>query len=324
VNPHDDPELKRSLDALPRSIEPPEDVWPAVRARLAPRRGARAWRPATLRLAAGFALLAVAAGWLATERRGAAAWQLASRSADAHAVRLVPGDTLATGAGERALLRVGRIGEVAVAPQTRVRLLEARRTRQRLALDRGTIVARISAPPRLFVVETPSGTVVDLGCAYTLQVDQGGDATLRVTLGWVSSERAGRESLVPAGFHVRMDGVDGIGTPVADDAPAPLRSAAAQFDAGDSASLEPILSAARPLDAVTLWHLLARTAGARRGKVYDRLAALAPPPPGVTQAEALRLDRRGLRLWWVSLPGTLPIYPSWRTTLWTWWLKLVG
>jgi hypothetical protein len=75
---------------------------------------------------------------------------------------------------------------------------------------------------------------------------------------------------------------------------------------------------------VTLWHLLARTDGALRDRVYGRLAALAPPPAEVSREAALRLDARALRLWWVRLPATLPIYPSWRTTLWTWWLRLFG
>lgn len=325
MNPHDDLDLQRSLDALPRSIEPPEDLWPAVRARLALRRRAPVWHvSATWRIAAGLALLAVAAGWLWTERRDAAAWRIESAAAGTSPARLMPGGVLATGAGERALVRVGTIGQVEIEPGTRVRLLEARRTRQRLALVRGTITARVSAPPRLFIVETPAGTVADLGCAYTLEVDSAGDAAIHVTLGWVASERGGRESLVPAGFRVRMDSVDGVGTPVADDAPAPLRDAVARLDAGDPSSLDAVLATARPRDAVTLWHLLARTGGAGRERVHDRLAALAPPPPGVTRDEVLRLDRRGLRLWWVRLPGTLPIYPTWRTTLWTWWLRLFG
>ena len=65
---HDDLELKRALDALPRSIDPPEDLWPSVRGRLAPRlaRGtvrppdwSAGVRPPTLRLPAGIAPLGV-------------------------------------------------------------------------------------------------------------------------------------------------------------------------------------------------------------------------------------------------------------------------
>ena len=211
-----------------------------------------------------------------------------------------------------------------MAPNTRVRLLHARRTRHRLALESGAIAARITAPPRLFFVETPSGTVVDLGCAYTLEVDSGGDSFLHVTAGWVAFEREGRESLVPAGFRVRTTRTAGVGTPVADDATAAFGAGIRRFDAGDHAVLEALLASARPRDAVSVWHLLSRTAGAERERVFERLAALVPPPEGVSRHGALQLDRRALRLWWVRLPATIPIYPAWRTTLWTWWLKLVG
>ena len=323
MNAQDDLELKRSLEGLPRSIEPPEDLWPSVRARLVPRR-ARWLRPAALRIAAGLALLAVAAGWLLVETRSASTWRIAGLAPGASGRVFAPGEALATGAGERVSVAVGTIGRVDVAPNTRVRLLDARRTRQRLALDAGAIEARISAPPRLFIVETPSGRVVDLGCAYRLEVDSAGDGFVRVTLGWISSERDGRESLVPEGFRLAMTRTRGIGTPVAEDAPAALAAAVRRFDGGDSAAADAALAAARPRDAVTLWHLLARTDGALRDRVYDRLAALAPPPAEVSREAALRLDARALRLWWVRLPATLPIYPSWRTTLWTWWLRLFG
>ena len=75
---------------------------------------------------------------------------------------------------------------------------------------------------------------------------------------------------------------------------------------------------------MTLWHLLARTEGISREAVFSRLAALAPAPPSVSRAELLRLDRLALRLWWLELPGTIPIYPDWVQTVWTWWLKLFG
>ena len=48
-----------------------------------------------------------------------------------------------------------------------------------LALARGEIRAKISAPPRLFFVDTPSGTAVDLGCEYTLQTDEDGTGMLQ-------------------------------------------------------------------------------------------------------------------------------------------------
>ena len=68
---------------------------------------------------------------------------------------------------------------------------------------RGTIHARIWAPPRFFFVNTPSAVAIDLGCEYTLQVDDAGAGLMRVTPGWVGFESDGRESFVPEGADVR-------------------------------------------------------------------------------------------------------------------------
>ncbi len=326
----DDFELKRRLDALPRSIEPPRDLWPELRGRLAPR-GRRARRASRwLRIAAGLAIVLALGVVLARQRVAGGRWRVAELSQGAQIVRdFAAGDSLATGRTGRALFEVGTIGHVEADPETRVRLVEARSTAHRLALARGTIHARISAPPRLFVVETPSGTAVDLGCAYTLEVDSSGASTLHVTLGWVAFEADGRESLVPAGFLMSSRPGGRLGTPRRDDAPAALARALDAFDAAampDSAraALDAIVSVARRQDAVTLWHLLARTGGADRERVYEQLVSLVPPPEGVTRLNALALDDVALRLWWQRLPGSLEIVPRWTRGLWTLWLRLFG
>jgi hypothetical protein len=61
--------------------------------------------------------------------------------------------------------------------------------------------------------------------------------------------------------------------------------------------LDTILSEARPRDTLTLWHLLSRVRGAVRPQVYERMAALAPPPPGVTRDGVLRLEQESLVRW---------------------------
>ena len=71
--------------------------------------------------------------------------------------RLGAGELLETDAQSRALLDIGQIGTVELEPNSRVRLIETDVTEHRLALDRGKIHAKISAPPRLFFVDTPSG-----------------------------------------------------------------------------------------------------------------------------------------------------------------------
>jgi hypothetical protein len=320
MNEPDDMELKRALDALPRAIEPPVDAWTGIRARLKKRgtMGRRSLRPA-LRIAALLTLLAISAAALAITRRGATTWRLAS--ADGRSRVLAVGESLAT-AGP-AQVTVGRIGHLEVTAGTSLRLLAARVSEQRLALTRGTIHAEISAPPRLFIVETPSGTAVDLGCAYTLDVDSAGTSTLVVTAGWVAFEDHGIESLVPAGMRAVAHRGAGIGTPMMEDAPESLRTATAAFDVSRAdSSLGMILRSARRRDAVTLWHLVKRTEGAQRGRLVTKLVALVPLPAGIDRAAIERAEPRAMELYWTELPGTLPIVPSWQQTLWKLWLRV--
>jgi len=70
---------------------------------------------------------------------------------------------------------------------------------------------------------------------------------------------------------------------------------------GGRPALDTVLREARPQDAMTLWHLLARTGLADRAAVYTRMAALAPPPAGVTQEGILALNREMLDMWWNQL-----------------------
>ncbi|HZB43950.1 MAG TPA: hypothetical protein VE360_01830, partial [Pyrinomonadaceae bacterium] len=84
-----------------------------------------------------------------------------------------------------------------------------------------------------------------------------------------------------------------------EDAPAPLVAALSKFDFdhGGTAALDVVLAEARPRDTLTLWHLLSRVEAGERERVYERLAALVPPPDGVTRDGVLRLDRAMLDRW---------------------------
>ena len=329
----DDFALKRALDALPREIEPPEDHWPAIRAGMAHRAFTNArperrfpWSAQRIRLAAMVTLLAVSAGALMVTRRDAGRWQLATATATARP--FVVGEQFVSG-GDSARLTVGRIGEVNVESGTEVRLVRAKWSEHRLALTRGTIHARISAPPRLFIVETPSGTAVDMGCAYTLAVDSVGNSRLIVTDGWVEFTERGRTSLIPAGFSAASRHGAGVGTPVADRASAALVAAVDALDhsamTNDSA-LGAVLELVQKRDAVTLWHVLGSWRGSvgQRRRVYDKLAAMVPPPTRNATLEAVQRDPRAMKLWWEQLPGTLPIVPEWQRLLWTTWLRVTG
>lgn len=213
--------------------------------------------------------------------------------------RLAVGEWLETDASSRAKLNVADIGEVDIGPNSRVRLLGTRSTEHRLALQRGRLHAMINAPPRLFIVETPSATAIDLGCSYTLEVDDAGRSRLHVTSGWVALVLRGREAIVPAGAVCLTEPGKGPGTPYFDDASPEFRAALTRIDfqGGGAKDLNVLLAEAREYDTLTLWHLLSRLRGAERARVYDRMASLIPPPNGVTRAGVLKLNRAMLELW---------------------------
>ncbi|HEX8455910.1 MAG TPA: FecR domain-containing protein [Pyrinomonadaceae bacterium] len=231
--------------------------------------------------------------------------------------RLGIGEWLETDADSRAQIKVADIGQVEIDPGTRVRLVETRRTEHRLELARGRMHATIFAPPRLFFVETPSAVAADLGCAYTLEVDAAGRSLLHVTSGWVAFETKERESIVPAGAACVTEPGRGPGTPFFEDASEPFLHALAKFDFADGGAeaLSIVVSEARTRDTLTLWHLLARTVGDERLRVYERLAALAPPPAGVTREGIMLLDPAMLYEWKAQmettwLTGNMPIATS--------------
>jgi hypothetical protein len=221
--------------------------------------------------------------------------------------RLTVGQMLETDDRSQANLQAYDTGKIKVDPNTRLRLVTMAAGLKRIALDRGTIHAYIWAPAGQFVVDTPSAMTVDLGCAYTLQVDDSGAGLVRTSRGWVGFKLNGRESFIPAGAACATRPKVGPGTPYFEDASPEFRSALARFDFEDTApqqradDLAIVLGAARKRDALTLWHLLARVEEGQRVLVYDRLRELAPPPASVTKDGILRLDQPMLDQWWNEL-----------------------
>ena len=216
--------------------------------------------------------------------------------------QLAIGEWLETDGSSRAQIAVGSIGNVDIDENTRVRLLAAQPTEHRLELMRGKMSARIWAPPRLFFVETPSAVAADLGCAYTLEVDDNGGSVLHVTSGWVALQLKDRESVVPAGASCETQPGIGPGTPYFVDSTQDFRDALKKVDFNtnvnsQSAALTSMLDQARQRDTLTLWHLLPRVNGDDRARVYDKLAAFAPPPAGVSREGVLRLDQAMLDAW---------------------------
>jgi hypothetical protein len=303
-----DPDVER-LEGLLRRFRHEPSAWdagahgPALRSR-----GARAL--AWSGLAAAVVIAAILGTWWFS-RGSRDGWEVATLAGRptiegksvGERTRLSPGARLATDAASRASLSIGRIGEVEIGPGSSVRLVRADVTDNRIALERGTLRARIWAPPRLFFVETPSATAVDLGCAYTLEVDAGGAGLLRVTLGWVAFDDHGRESFVPEGAACRTRPGLGPGTPWYEDAPTAFAEALERLDAhpDDRGALSIVLSEARPRDALTLWHLLSKLGGDERALVFDRLSAIVSLPASVTREGIVAGDREMLDAAWDAL-----------------------
>jgi FecR protein len=253
--------------------------------------------------------------WEISNLRGAP--QVDSETLSA-ASKLFVGQTLSTDSSSHAWLSEKDLGEIQVDPNSRLRLLQSGPERKRIQLELGTIHAYIWAPPAQFVVETPSAVAVDLGCAYTLRVDPAGTGTIRTTLGWVGFHSNGHDSFIPAGAMCATRPHAGPGAPYFESASPAFRQALADIDsaAPDSTALQTalamLLPEARPKDALTLWHLLSRTSANERAQVYDRLAALVPPPTGVTRERVLQLDPQALDLYWNALHlGDMSIWRFW-------------
>ncbi len=265
---------------------------------------------AYLRAAAVLALAMVGIWIIAAtqfSRRQSSTWQVVAlqgsptigSEALISASTLKLGQWLETDGASQARVFDSSIGHVTVEPQSRVRVVQSSQAEHRLELARGKIEAFIIAPPRLFFVETPAATAVDLGCQYNLSVEGDGSGLLEVTLGWVSFERDGQESIVPRGAVCKTRKGSGPGTPYYADASPRLQRELERFDfdGGGSPSLNAVLAEAGPRDDLTLWHLLGRVAGSDRGRVFDRLASFMPPPESVTRESILKGDAEALNRW---------------------------
>ncbi len=283
------------------------------------RPAARVWQPRFLAIAATLILaLGLGAFWF-YKQESRPSWEVVRLNGSPRIGtarvndkgRLAIGQWLETDNVSRAKIQVGSIGQVEIDPNSRVKLVQTRPTEHRLELARGRLSAHIWAPPRLFFVDTPSAVAADLGCAYTLEVDDEGGSLLRVTSGWVALQLKNRESMVPAGAACATRRGIGPGTPYFEDASENFRQALSKLDFephdpdwSKIPALNQVLLQARPRDTLTLWHLLSRLEGADRSLVYERLAALSPPPASVTRDGVLQLDDEMLTAWKAALEST--------------------
>jgi len=230
-------------------------------------------------------------------------------------MRVRGGHVIETMDNSRARLEVGVIGQVEIDARSRVRVVTTNQREHRLALERGRISAVITAPPRWFTVETPSASAIDLGCAYTLEVDATGRGTLHVQEGWVQLDGGAYEAIVPEHAVAHLRAGRGPGSPYYDDASDAFREALSIVDFGRDDEVQPalavVLARSRPRDSLTLLSLLKRLGGAGRGEVYDRLSTLLPPPADVTRERIVSGDAKAIDQWWeaLALPRPRKLYP---------------
>lgn len=294
---------RSALELLPVASAP-DELWNAIDIAADSVRRPRGFRVVWQFAAAAVLLVMLSGGYWIWSRRPVSVWEVVAldgspiagsrQLSGTGAVR--SGESIETDSASRARILIGGIGSVVVEPDTQVRLVSTSASGHRLALRRGGISASISAPPRLFMVDTPAGTAVDLGCEYQMRCDRDGSGTLRVTAGWVAMEWRGRDSLVPAGACCRLYPGRGPGTPWFEDAPPALVAALDQFDRKQGA-LDVILAQARTRDTLTLWHLLSQVDGKERVRVFERMVTLAPLPATVRSERVLELDTESLKKW---------------------------
>lgn len=305
---YDEIRLGAQFASLLRPSAAPESIWQEIRTQNSSSKLGRDFFGMSL---AGLAVtVALAAGaFLHGYARNLPAWDVAVRgharigsSYAANSGRLRAGEALQTDATSEAQVKIANVGELDIDPNTRIRLIVTQSDQHRIALERGSLEARTWAPPRLFIVDTPSARAIDLGCKYTLNVEDDGSSLLHVTLGLVALELRGRETVVPAGAFCRTRPGAGPGTPYFEDASKELQSALDYLDFGKDAAerarqLQIVLRESHVRDALTLWHLIPRLDAQSRGLIYDRLAGFLPPPPGVTRNGIIALDPKMLEAW---------------------------
>jgi FecR protein len=291
-----DPEIER----LERTLAPLRYRHRAEAYRETPKRPRIWWAAAAAVALAAAGLSQLAApgtrntGWQVTSLEGAA--RMGDQSA-AVSMQVRPGQVLRTAGGSQLSLQADDVGTIDLGPNSELRAA----TDRKVLLQRGMLHAFIWAPAREFVVDTPGARAVDLGCEYTLNVDDAGNGVLKVSLGWVAFQFGGHESFIPAGAECVTRKRTGPGIPYYADSPDGFREALGGFERGDGTALGRILAAATPRDGLTLWHLLTRVPERERGLVFDRFGRLVTLPPEVSRAGVLRNDPHALDLCWDAL-----------------------
>ncbi len=192
------------------------------------------------------------------------------------------------------------VGDITVHPGSTLRIDRWSDQGARLDLRQGGIEAFVypSVAPRFFQVATPAAQCVDLGCRYTLTVDEQGVSHVNVTLGYVAFAIADLEVFVPRGAECRAHPDLGPGTPRFRDCPPELRRALDALDARPRADAagrrEPAravaAAAGAPRDTLPLYHLLLERDPGIRDVAERRLVELVDWPDSARDLKAPSCD----------------------------------
>jgi len=201
------------------------------------------------------------------------------------------GDVVRTERGS-VRLQSPAVGTIDLGANTTVRLVENRSRRHRLALAAGTIHAKTTSQPGVFVIDTPKARAIDLGCEYTLTIAPNGGGVLHVIAGWVDLTHDYEQSLVPQGASAFIGSDRSLTVPIFDDAAPRFKTAVLQHD------VPAIVALARTRDAFTLLNLFRLSTPDERMLLYDRLEQLVPPPPSITRESVRYWTPSSTELWW--------------------------
>ncbi|HEV7484723.1 MAG TPA: FecR domain-containing protein [Thermoanaerobaculia bacterium] len=223
--------------------------------------------------------------WRATESSGIA---------DVPHLILRAGDVVRTERGS-VRLQSPAVGTIDLGANTTVRLIENRSRRHRLALAAGTIHAKTTSQPGVFVIDTPKARAIDLGCEYTLTIAPGGGGELHVIFGWVDLTHGYEQSLVPQGASASIESDGSLTVPVFDDAVPAFHAAIRNHD------MPAIVANARTRDAFTLLNLFRLATPDERGILYDRLNQFVPAPASITRESVRYWTPSSTELWWTPV-----------------------
>lgn len=209
------------------------------------------------------------------------------------------GDRLDTKAGESLEIAIDELGRIELSEESGL-AREDDSEAFNLRLDRGALALSWHGPPGGVRVETPAASVIDLGCAYTLSVDDEGTA-LSVIDGTILLKNPLGESYVTGGSSARAPLGAAPSLPLRLDASPEFAEAVAAMEIGAPGALDALLRASRPQDLLTLWNLFARVPGTDRPAVYAAMKRHVPALPSEAPPALLALDGEARSALWRAL-----------------------